>query len=185
MTEKSPRILKVCVCVICYQSICQEKWAFKTPFHISSHLLYSLILWFFFFFVCSPLRLKKRKMHHLKAIGSHSLPIYQAKVTGRLGLLEYLLYTRIIKNVLLVNHLCCLFFHPSSKEFNETGKMDVQDGCRSDSSPFFTEQMEDAVLPTVIQHQQLIVLLIVCDQSHVLCGFWIYKVKQFSLSSDH
>ena len=34
------------------------------------------------------------------------------------------------------------FFHPPSKEFNETGKIDVQDGCRSDSYPFFTEQMD-------------------------------------------
>lgn len=97
---KSPGISKVCVCVMCYHRICPEKLPFPTPFHISSHLLLLLLSHLKKKIICSPMRLKTGKMHHLKATGSHSLPTYEAKVIGWLGLLEYscLLYTCIIKN---------------------------------------------------------------------------------------
>lgn len=64
-----------------------------------------------------------------------NLPSKSHGPTGPVGLSFIYLHHKK-KKALPVNHLCCLFFHSSSKEFSETGKMDVQDGCRSDSYPF-------------------------------------------------
>lgn len=58
-------------------------------------------------------------------------------------------YTCIIKNTLPLSRLCCRFFI-LPPEFSKAGKMDAQDGFRSDSYPFFQSKWMDAVSPIVI-----------------------------------
>lgn len=160
----------------------------SSHFHVSSHLLYVPFTLSFFRLVCLPPRLQAGKMHNLKATGSHSLPhLPKQKSQVRPGLSEsFFFFTHLNhkKTFLPLHYLGCLSFfsfsfsHPPSEEFNKTGEMDVRDGCRSDSYPFFflffSREMDGShVARSRLASGGPIVRLIACNQSHVQYGFWI------------
>ena len=165
----------------------------SSHFHVSSHLPYLPFPLSFFRLVCLPPRLQAGEDasfegHRVSFAPSHT----QANVAGpSAGLSEsfffffFFLHTWIIKKHFSRSTVSAaspffsfLFPHPPSEEFNKTGEMDVRDGCRSDSYPFFffffPREMDGCrVARSRLASGGPIVGLIACNQSHVQYGFWI------------